>query len=269
MVKRLNKKIAFRISLIISSIFAIFTGVSRDVSPNRHVVEVLDIPLFSIEKTYASDGSGGGPGGCCGSSDGGIDFPPSDGGGPTVSGLGINFSAPSDVDYTCGGCGGCGCFTEGTQIMLGDGSEKDIKDITTEDTVKTSDGNQLVMRRYTIPYTGNLFAFNGTENYFVSPSHPFMTKDGWKSIDPSETAKETPNLVVSKLLIGDEIQLFDQTYLTINSIESKSFETTLYNFDVNGSHDYYADGYRVHNVATEAIEASDADKLAVVGRPTK
>jgi hypothetical protein len=250
MIKKLNKKLTFRISLIISSLVALFAGSTRDTAQNnKHVVEVLDVPLFSIEKAYASDGGGD----CCGSSDGGITFPL-----PTSSGLGINFSAPAGGAYTCGGCGGSGCFVSGTKVSLADGSEKSIEDITTEDTVKTSSGDQSVMRLYTIPYTGNLYAFNGSQKYFVSPSHPFMTTAGWKSIDPAETAKETPELVVAKLEIGDEVMMEDGTTVKIESIESQAFETTVYNFDVNDSHDYYADGYHVHNVSMKLIKTAEA-----------
>jgi hypothetical protein len=99
MFKKLNKKIAFRFSLIISSLVALFAGSTRDAAPNRQVVEVLDVPLFSIEKAYASDGAGD----CCGSSDGGVTFPT-----PISSGVGINFSAPTGGTFSCGGCGGGG-----------------------------------------------------------------------------------------------------------------------------------------------------------------
>lgn len=256
----------FRLSLFVSTFMALFIGTTKDSGFHpSNLIEALDVPInpVGIEKVYGYDGGcGGDAGGCCGSSssDGGIDFPP----GPSTSGVGIRFSPPAKSEYTCGGCGGCGCFISGTKITMADGSKKDIDMIVVGDVVKTKDQDEPVRQLYTIPYTGNLYAFNNSEHYFVSSSHPFMTKDGWRSIDPAETAKES-KLVVEQLVVGDEILRQDGSFLPVTSIIGKPFETTVYNFDVNNSHAYFADGYYAHNVATEQVESN----TLALARPQK
>ena len=258
MIKKLNKKIIFRFSLIISSLAAVFFAGTKD---DSGLVQSLDTVLPSvssilkIEKAYALS-----CGDCSGSSDSGITYPPPTPAGPTVTGGAIRFAVPVTNTYSCGG----GCFVAGTQVALADGTHKSIEDITIEDVVATSSGDQSVMRKYHIPYAGLVYAFNASEAYFVTPSHPFMTTAGWKSIDPTETAKETPDLAVEKLAVGDEIMKHDGTFLIITSLESKPVETTVYNFDVNDSHDYFADGFHVHNVSMKFIETAEA--RAIIGK---
>ena len=258
MIKKLNKKIIFRFSLIISSLAAVFFAGTKD---DSGLVQSLDTVLPSvssilkIEKAYALS-----CGDCSGSSDGGLTYSDPGPTGLTTSGGAIRFAVPATNTFSCGGCGGS-CFVAGTQVALADGTHKSIEDITIEDVVATSSGDQSVMRKYHIPYAGLVYAFNASEAYFVTPSHPFMTTAGWKSIDPTETAKETPDLAVEKLAVGDEIMKHDGTFLTITSLEAKSVETTVYNFDVNGSHDYFAAGYHVHNVSMKFIETAEAAQV--------
>jgi hypothetical protein len=116
------------------------------------------------------------------------------------------------------------------------------------------------MKRYVIPYKGLLYAFNGSGNYFVTPTHPFMTKEGWKSLDPAGTRRESPGIVVSKLKIGDELVMKGGKTKVLTQLDSKYASTTVYNFGVNGTHDFYADDYLVHNVdMSYIIEKAYAD----------
>lgn len=142
-----------------------------------------------------------------------------------------------------------GCFVAGTKVLMADGSKKNIEDVTSYDSLMTSDGPQEVMKRYVIPYKGKLYAFNNSRNYFVTPTHPFMTTEGWKSLDPEGTQRESPGIQVSKLEIGDNLVLHGDRYMTLTSLDSVSTSTTVYNFGVNGTHDFYADDYLVHNVS--------------------
>jgi hypothetical protein len=95
MFQKLNKKIFFRISLFVSSFLALLIGSSKD--NGGALTQALDIPLGSIETTYAYDS-----GDCSGSSDGGIAFP------STGIGTGIQFGVPTNDVYTCGGSDGGG-----------------------------------------------------------------------------------------------------------------------------------------------------------------
>jgi hypothetical protein len=98
--KKINKKILFRLSLIVSGIATLVFSGAKD---NSGVMDSLDnaLPsvasLLKVEKVYATDSSGD----CCGSSDGGITYPQ-----PTSSAGAIRFADPAQNTYSCGGCGG-------------------------------------------------------------------------------------------------------------------------------------------------------------------
>jgi len=141
-----------------------------------------------------------------------------------------------------------GCFLAGTQVTLGNGTKKNIEDVTFDDKLMTSNGNQQVMKRYVIPYKGLVYAFNGDGNYFVTPTHPFMTTRGWKSLDPEGTRRESPGIQVSKLTVGDVLVTRGGGRKVLTQLDSRFMNTTVYNFGVNGTHDFYADDYLVHNV---------------------
>ena len=101
------------------------------------------------------------------------------------------------------------------------------------------------------PKLGNrkLYSIND-DSYFVTSEHPFRTADGWKSIDPNATLAEGVYVEVKKLEVDDILTLFDKygkmKVLSIKATNS-DLETQLYNFKLNGSHTYYANGFLVHN----------------------
>jgi hypothetical protein len=99
------------------------------------------------------------------------------------------------------------------------------------------------------PTLGNqsVYAINNTESFFTA-NHPFLTTEGWKSIDPDTTKKEIPDLEVSKLTIGD-ILITEAGKVLVVSLTpaSQSASTQLYNFELDGDHTYFANGYAVHN----------------------
>ena len=133
---------------------------------------------------------------------------------------------------------------------MADGTKKNIENVTVYDSLMTSTGPQEVRKLYTIPYHGKLYAFNNSGNHFVTPTHPFMTTAGWKSLDPTGTRRESPGIIVSQLSIGDTLILRDNRTISLSSLDYiVSPSTTVYNFSVNGSHDFYADDYLVHNVS--------------------
>jgi hypothetical protein len=75
-----------------------------------------------------------------------------------------------------------------------------------------------------------------------------MTTDGWKALDPNKAMKDSPGLKVTLLKEGDILIKEDGSKMIIRQIVAKFAETTVYNFEVEGTHDYYADGYWVHNL---------------------
>ena len=151
------------------------------------------------------------------------------------------------------GGGGGSCFIAGTKVLMADDSEKNIEDITVGEFVKgVSSNNEVLELDYTVLGDRRLYSINGG-NYFVTAEHPFMTKDGWKSINPKATLKESHEAFSDKDSIGildvGDILITSGDEIEIKSISLKSGDSQmpLYNFYLSGDHTYNADGYLVHN----------------------
>ena len=145
------------------------------------------------------------------------------------------------------------CFVAGTKITMADGTRKNIEDVIVGDLVATSRGAYAVTQLDpTTLGTRMLYAFNGTENYFVTSEHPFMTSEGWKSISPDATRGESEDLyglLTGVLSVGDRL-VTEYGLVEIEAIDSlqrDNPEIPLYNFVVDIVHEYYADGILVHN----------------------
>jgi len=74
-----------------------------------------------------------------------------------------------------------------------------------------------------------------------------MTQDGiWKAFNPEAAKKENPDLAIEELKAGDVLVTRDG-FVELTRVERISRKETVYNIIVNNSHDYYANGYLVHN----------------------
>ena len=243
MIQRINKKLLFRFSVLVSAVVAILFTTSRK-SGQEMLQLITEVPLSSIERVSADGGSGD----CSCSADGSTWDP----GVVTESAMYMTVkkyvpAAPS-WSVSCSWSGGGGCFIAGTMVLMEDGTLKDIREIQSGEMITSSQGGEMVMKKYEIPYSGDLYAFNGSGNFFVTPTHPFMTTDGWKSLDPEGTKKETPDLDVSLLQVGDTLLQKEDKQVVLEKLDVIQAETTVYNFGLNGSHDFFADNYLVHNV---------------------
>jgi Hom_end-associated Hint len=141
-----------------------------------------------------------------------------------------------------------GCFIADTTVLMADGSSQSIQDIKVGDKLKAVDGTNTVLSliRPTLGHQ-DIYAINGQEAFFTA-NHPFLTTDGWKSLDPATTKKEIPDLEVSLLKIGDILITEAGKVLVISiSASSNSSSTQLYNFELDGDHTYFANGFAVHN----------------------
>lgn len=140
------------------------------------------------------------------------------------------------------------CFTSDTKITMADGSHKDIQNIQVGDKLKAVSGTNTVLKLLR-PKLGNqpVYSINGGRDFFTA-NHPFLTTAGWKSIDPETTRKEVPNIKVSKMKVGD-ILITEKGNIIVKELipTSASSDTQLFNFELDGDHTYYADGYAVHN----------------------
>jgi type II secretory pathway pseudopilin PulG len=145
------------------------------------------------------------------------------------------------------GGGGSGCFVAGTQIAMFDGSLKNIEDVVSGD--ELIDGSQrkvTVQKLVRYQHQGKIFSINGG-SYFFTPNHPFLTIEGWKSLEPQESMKESPGLEVKRMKVGD-ILIKRHGLETIFSLDGIESDEPVYNFSVTDSHEYIADEYVVHNI---------------------
>lgn len=169
--------------------------------------------------------------------------------------------------------GGGSCFIAGTKVLMSDGSMKNIEDIKVGESVKGMSSDNVVLELdHTILANRRLYSINGG-NYFVTAEHPFMTKDGWKSINPKATLKEnhiafSEEDSIGMLDVGD-ILITSGDEIEIESISLKSGDPQmpLYNFALSGDHTYSADGYLVHNKCCFIVlEVENREKLDVYVR---
>ena len=139
------------------------------------------------------------------------------------------------------------CFKSNIEVLLADGSAKQISEIIVGDVLIGGNGEpNTVTKDDSVPIGSygrepNWYGFNGKER-MVTAEHPLMTQDGWKAIDPKEIKrlKILPGVKVTKLKIGDTIQGYDNTF-TIESIEKykAQSEEIGYNYGLDGDHTYY------------------------------
>ena len=167
------------------------------------------------------------------------------------------FSGGDGGGGSSGDGGGSGdCFVAGTLVTLADGIKVDIQSIKVGDKLKGKDGINTVLEidkplLQKVSKPCYLYGINGSVP-FVTSEHPFLTKNGWKSVSPSETSRLKPllaHLNVTKLEIGDLILKENGSYEEVKSIEEYPNQPhqTLYNFRLDGDNCYYVNGLLVHN----------------------
>lgn len=152
-----------------------------------------------------------------------------------------------------------GCFASGVQISLSNGDTKNIEDIVIGDEVLGWNGEELEKALVTdvhthkvgdnkdicegSEYEAAIYSLNTLDIEF-SPVHPFLTKEGWKSLVPSESIVKG----ITELKIGDEINK-DGEWIKVESIHNlrNSEDEIIYNIRVDKLHSYIANGIIVHN----------------------
>jgi Ataxin-1 and HBP1 module (AXH) len=151
------------------------------------------------------------------------------------------------------------CFVAGTQITLSDGSLKNIEEIVVGDKVKSVNQTTMetvdrpVMRTLVNPPSNQLLKItfsNGTVNTNTK-IHPYYVKGkGWSSVDPAPF-KGKDGFSAVPLAVGDECQVLKNGILVTVSITNIEMLPDLvvptYNFKVEETSCYFANGILVHN----------------------
>lgn len=130
------------------------------------------------------------------------------------------------------------CFAAGTKILMADGTEKDIVEIKVDDMVMSYDPHvenaPLQPQRVTHVFLNDpkqTYNIRGTK---VTDSHMFMTGSGKMKSIAEMTAEDT-------------VVLKDGSVVPRGDIEKGAVEK-VYNFTVENTHAYIADGMRVGNM---------------------
>ncbi len=141
-----------------------------------------------------------------------------------------------------------GCFISGTKVLLANGHTKAIESLQAGDVLLGSQQarNKFVHFKVMPKEDRKIYAFNGGR-YFVTDDHLFMTDHGWKALNPKTAQKQHSGINVGLLQVGDG--LVGRTGLIrLKKIAFKIFkDVVVYNPQLDGSHEYYADGFLVHN----------------------
>jgi hypothetical protein len=154
-----------------------------------------------------------------------------------------------------GGSGG-GSFLAGTLVRMSDGSLQKVENIKLGDELKGSEGNVKVINVLIYKSDAKKYRLND-ETYFVTETHPIMTDKGWKSFNPEKTKLIVPTIEVSLLQKGDVLIKEDGKQEVLSNTDFITGSHLVYNFSVDNTNDYYANGYLVHNKIIAAITPGD------------
>ena len=160
-----------------------------------------------------------------------------------------------------GGTGG-GCFEAGTQIIMADNSIKNIEDIKVNDYVYAYNEQtglfeiHQVIKSYVHHNTPRVISviFSNGLVLNMTPGHPILTTEGWKSRDIENSLIEH-NTIATWLNIGDTIINISNDIIQIVDIQEKNipdnFDT--YNIEVETCHTFLVNGLVVHNAKNNLV----------------
>ena len=150
------------------------------------------------------------------------------------------------------GGGGVSCFIAGTKVLRGDGTECNIEDVELDDELLGMDGSVNRVKAFDRPLLWDrwLWTMNDEETPWFTSEHPFMTTDGWKALEPLKTAEEMPLLGATRMKEGDEIVQHDGSLKRLDKYAcfEGDYNRQLYNFILDNTSTYFANGNLVHNV---------------------
>ena len=154
------------------------------------------------------------------------------------------------------GSDGGGCFEAGTKIIMADYSIKNIEDVEINDYVYAYNEElnkfeiHKVIKSYAHHNTPRVIKVTFSNNTVLNmtPGHPIMTTDGWKSRDIENSLYEH-NTIATWLEIGDKVININGTEIYVINIEEKNIPNNFdtYNIEVETCHTFLANGFVVHN----------------------
>jgi hypothetical protein len=140
-----------------------------------------------------------------------------------------------------------GCFTKGNKVKtpLGYATIESLKKgdlVKSYDTKVEAKVDSEVTETFLHENHDGYLVING--NIKTTSNHPFYSNGDW--VDAGE------------LSVGDKILHVDGLEHTVESIENYDDTIDVYNIEVDGNHNYYAENYLVHNKGIESVGAGEA-----------
>ena len=151
------------------------------------------------------------------------------------------------------------CFDAGTQVLMSDGTTKNIEDVQIGDMVMSYNETthefepKKVLRTITKHHSDDLVYVNlsNGERIGMRAYHPLLTIEGYKSLRPELKSAYVNNKKIEKLKVGDILVGYN-TNVTITSIEQRdpipNYDT--YNLEIEDNHNYIVNGIVAHNPPT-------------------
>ncbi len=141
-----------------------------------------------------------------------------------------------------GGGGGHGCLLKGTMVLMSDGQTKPIEQIQKGDRVmgfsKGTSVPAMVKKTFYHPQEKGYYILETAQGDVlqVTGNHPILNGRRYKKV---ETLK-----------VGDTVHVFNNGQLrdaAVKKITKHSAPVDVYNIEVDGAHNYFAQGILVHN----------------------
>ncbi len=152
---------------------------------------------------------------------------------------------------------GCfSCFSAGSDVLMADGSVKDIEDVVIGDALMGSNGKPTRVVSYDRPMMEaadwdhqRLMSINDTD-HFITNNHPVLTTEGWKAQHSEGAEIEAYDLLkgkVTTLEIGDEIILHGGKTKKVEKLDILEHEEDirLYNFVLSDDPVFYVNDMAV------------------------
>jgi hypothetical protein len=145
----------------------------------------------------------------------------------------VSYSLEQGYNFTVSGFQTGNCFLAGTQVLMADGSYKNIEDVKVGDYAFSFDEKTKQIRTCRVSRFYSNTKTDMISNYYliinkniqVTPDHRFYSNGGW-----------TP---AGDLRIGDNLFSFDQTEYIVYSIEKIYNKEATYNLEVEDCHNYF------------------------------
>lgn len=145
-----------------------------------------------------------------------------------------------------------GCFLEGTEILLSDGTKKPIEQIVSGDELLVYDEHtnslQKAFNFHTKKYTTDklitILLENG-DSVKTTVNHPLLTTEGWACLEPDSAEKEHG---IKPILLQDNMKIITASGESqIKEITQEEGTFNVYNIEVPYYHTYFANNMVAHN----------------------